>query len=463
LGLEIGRNYENSLIFLVLYQSNYSRRERVKEVAVVGLGKTGLSACRYLRQKGFSVWMTDDCLAQSSLSNNLQHVPTSVIEQMIEERRFSFLLISPGVSISHPLVRKAHQGGIEVFCDVEYALRELQNEVVPISGITGTNGKTTTTLLTAFMMNRAGVLSKTVGNIGVPFLDEIGRDTDIHYVLELSSFQLQTLSTPRLQAAVLLNISPNHLDHHTSLEEYVKAKQHIGTIVNEDGVLFVEEKTFQAHSWDYVKCRIVRFGCTSNSDIFSDGESIYRFGVREEAVPAALRGVLSHDTKNFLAAYSLCRHYGVSPKQCVDAYAHFCKPPHRLQFLKTVGGVAFYDDSKATNVEAVIKAVESLESNILLIAGGVHKGYPYHAWKSAFEGRVKELFLIGQAATFIEQDIAGSVPTRRYASFEEAVRGAAFAAKPGDKVVLSPGCSSFDMFSCFEERGQKFQELVHQL
>lgn len=436
----------------------------MRKVAIIGLGKSGLSACRYLKQKGFSIWVTDDYATTSVSDDDIYHVAPSVVGEMIEENHFSFLLISPGIPLSHPLVKKAKQCDLEVFCDIEYAFRELQHKQVPISGITGTNGKTTTTLLTAFIMNYAGRSSKTVGNIGVPFLDEIGKESDdIHYVLELSSFQLQTLHTKLLQAAVLLNISPNHLDHHSNLEEYVKAKQRIGAIVRQEGVLFVQEKTFRVHSWDHAKCQIFRFGFTGECDIFSDGQHIFRFGEKEEVVPSSLQGDFSHDMENFLAAYSLCRHFDVSPKQCVDAYLHFCKPPHRIQLIRTLHGVSYYDDSKATNIEAVIKAVESLQSNIILIAGGVHKGYPYEAWRSAFKDRVKEVVLIGQAADFIEQDLAGAIPTKRYSSFEEAVQSAAQTAKPGDKVILSPGCASFDMFSCFEDRGRKFQELVGHL
>jgi UDP-N-acetylmuramoylalanine--D-glutamate ligase len=162
-----------------------------------------------------------------------------------------------------------------------------------------------------------------------------------------------------------------------------------------------------------MKCQIFRFGFTDACEVFADGQRIFRFGIHEEDLPQSLRGVFSHDTENFLAAYALCRYIGISPKQCVEAYANFRKPPHRLQLVRICHGVSFYDDSKATNIEAVIRAVESLQENIILIAGGVHKGYPYHAWKSAFAGKVKKIFLIGEAAGHMQSDLADSLPTQR--------------------------------------------------
>lgn len=435
----------------------------MKNVAIIGLGKSGLSACRYLRQKGFEIWACDDYAKNLELDESVHVIESSELDQLIEKRILSFMIISPGVRLSHPLVRKAAMHGLEVFCDIEYAFRELKQASVPICGITGTNGKTTTTLLTSFIMNHAGHAAKAVGNIGVPLLDEIKDENEAHFVLELSSFQLQTIHTPLLQAAVLLNISPNHLDHHSDMEEYIRAKQHIGNIIDSGGALFMQEKSFRAYSWDHTKCQIFRFGFTPACEVFGDGERIIRFGAHEEDLPKSLQGVFSHDAENFLAAYALCRHIGISPKQCVDAYANFRKPPHRLQLVRSFHGVTFYDDSKATNVEAVVKAVESLQENVILIAGGVHKGYPYHAWKSAFPGKVKKMLLIGEAACHMENDLVGSVPTERCGSLEEAVKKAADAANPGDKVLLSPGCSSFDMFSCFEDRGRKFQELVNRL
>jgi UDP-N-acetylmuramoylalanine--D-glutamate ligase len=167
--------------------------------------------------------------------------------------------------------------------------------------------------------------------------------------------------------------------------------------------------------------------------------------------------------ENFLAAYALARDFGISPNACVEAFLSFQKPPHRIQFVRSVNDVSYYDDSKGTNIDAVERAVESLPQDILLIAGGVHKGESYTSWITAFNGRVKKIFVIGEAAPLMEQDLSIAIPVERHATLDDAVHAAAKIAKPGSSVLLSPGCSSYDMFKNYKERGEKFQQLVKEL
>ncbi len=423
----------------------------MKTAAILGLGKSGKSACRYLQSKGFRVLVCDDNVQKSDLQ--LPILSAAALMEQIEG--CSFLITSPGISLTHPVLQRAKECGVEFFCDVEYAFRERSSGYY---GITGTNGKTTTTLLVQHLMRAADIEAKAVGNVGVPILDETTQAELL--IVELSSFQLQTISTPVLQAACLLNISANHLDHHASMEEYVQAKQHIGRLLQEKGILFVGEKAYAEFDWQHLPCKVERFGYSQQCEIFSDGVFIWRYGVKEGLVPSKLKGVRAHDLENFLAAYCICRHQGVAAEMCIEHYDSFIKPSHRIQLVREHQGVKFYDDSKATNIDAVIRAVETLEKNILLIAGGVHKGHPYHAWRNAFSSRVKELFLVGPAAGVIAADLEGCMPMTHCKSFEEAVQRAAARAVSGDHVLLSPGCSSYDQFANFEERGRTFQNLV---
>jgi len=361
----------------------------------------------------------------------------------------SRLIVSPGIPPTHPVVQKAAELGCEIVGDVELAFREFQLKPRPLIGITGTNGKTTATLLTTHMLGEA----KAVGNIGEPLLDELEGSEPL--VIELSSYQLETASTQVLQSAAVLNITPDHLDHHGSMRAYAAAKLRIGSCLKEGARLYVYEKIEAKNA--------LKYGFEKSSDLHSDGEWIVRFQKREIELPAQFRHIRSHDVENFLAAYALARDAGKSPQECVDAFATFEKPPHRIQFVREIDGVKYYDDSKGTNIDAVIRAVESIPGTIVLIAGGVHKGESYHSWIEAFQGRVKAIVAIGQAAPLMEQDLASHIPFTHCSTLAEAVHTAKALAKPSETVLLSPGCASFDMFKSYKDRGEQFQDLILQL
>ncbi len=421
------------------------------KVAVIGLGKSGVSACQFLQKEGYAVFATDD--KATVPPQDVQFLPPKELEAIINT--MDFVVISPGITLTHPVAQAAKQCGIEVFCDVELAFRRIAHKNMPFVGITGSNGKTTTTSLVGHILNSSGQKAKTVGNIGTPILSEL-ETPDVSFVIELSSFQLETMSTKVLDAACILNITPNHLDRHGTMEEYARAKKQIGACLKPGGVLYVQK----AICWDDT---LACFGFDSSCAIYTDGRYTYRYGVQEAFLPHQLQNSRSHDVENYLAAYALCRHLGVEPEACRQAYATFTKPKHRLQHIGTHSGIRFYDDSKATSVDATLRAVDAVPGPIVLLAGGYHKGYPYTSWQGIFKEKVRACVLIGEAAPIIDKDLEGVVPVYHAKSLEEATKKAIELAKSGDAVLLSPGCASWDMFTSYEERGNKFQELACQL
>ncbi len=406
----------------------------MREVGVIGLGKSGKSAREFLESRGYRVWATDDKLQEGAIS----------AEEFVQ-KDFEFVVISPGVPLSHKAAVAITYKNIPLFCDVELAFRNIRNRKA--LGITGSNGKTTTTSLTAHILQ-----AKAVGNIGLPILSELddGKET---LVIELSSFQLETMSANALDAACILNITPNHLDRHGTMEAYAAAKGRIELCLKPDGALWVKDG-LKGH---------FHFGFDPRCDLYSDGMHLFRFGQKEEGLPDSLQGKFSYEVENYMAAYALCRHLDTAPEVCRAAFDTFTKPKHRLQYVATKNGFHFYDDSKATSVDAVLRAVESIQNPIVLIAGGVHKGYPYHVWQKPFKDKVRACVLIGEAKELIEKDLEHAVPTLFADSLEEALQKAMQLAIQQDAILLSPGCASYDMFSSYEERGNKFQELVNAL
>lgn len=427
------------------------------KAAVFGLGKTGLSACRFLKKEGYEVIASDD--KQTLAPEGSRFLSKDALEEILHE--LDFLLVSPGIAPSNPLVVSALSKGVEVFCDIELGFRKIEKSLLHICGITGSNGKTTTTLLTSHFLKAAQIENRTVGNIGTPLLDEL--QSCNHLVCELSSFQLETTKSRALDIACILNITPNHLDRHITIEAYAKAKARIALCLKERGEFWVQESASQAFSFERFH---LRFGFNPSCDLYSDGKSLIRFGKNEAELPSLLQGKVSHDVENFLAAYAIARYYGVAAEVITASYETFIKPNHRIQFIRTHNEISYYDDSKATSVDAVLSAVRSLKNSkgkIVLIAGGVHKGHPYDAWKDAFQDTVRFLVLIGQAASFIEKDLGSNFPIQHAKTLEEAVQKAMQVSQAQDIVLLSPGCSSYDMFSSFEERGLAFQGFVKNL
>ncbi len=438
-------------------------------VLVVGLKLSGTAAVEFLLYHGATVWGFDDDANLLASDPNVQCLKGSGLRlfskgETIPWEQISLMVISPGVPPHHASCIAASRHKIPIIGEIELAARVVSQ---PFLGITGTNGKTTVTLLVTHILNASGKPARAVGNVGNPLAAALLTKSDDILVVELSSYQLETLRAPVMDAAVLLNITPDHLDRYPSMEAYADTKWAIGRSIKESGTLYVEEHTAKAYA-SHVKeyegqLQLQTFGFSPGCTIRSDKSHLLLNERIEYILPLGYRGLMSHDVENLLAAYALCHEMGVTPEQFVTAAETFKKPAHRVEFVRTSGGVAYYDDSKGTNVDAVIKAVHSLTGPVILIAGGVDKGFPYTGWIDPFEGKVRHICAIGEASIKIKRDLSKSFSVEIFDSLESAIKHAQHMAKKGDNVLLSPGCASFDMFKDYAHRGNEFKRLVHEL
>ena len=404
-----------------------------KKVLLLGLGMSGKSAAKLLLAQGVTVDAVDDKVIDDPSLSTLIEKGLRILSQP-DVKQYSMLVVSPGIPQNHPLYAAAKKEQIEIIGEIELAFRNIDT---PCLGITGTNGKTTTTLLVHHVLQESGIRSRALGNVGIPLAAEIV-DHPLRgevVVAELSSFQLETLQSPKLDAAVITNITPDHLDRYGSLEEYAKAKISIFNRLNKNG------KAFLFHSIEKEYKHLLK------------GYTYEVYGVSSK----------NHDEENKEAAFCLCHHMGVSRAQFENALKTFKKPSHRVEFVCHFKGVNYFDDSKGTNIDAVIKAIQCMQGRVILIAGGVDKGFPYASWIKPFQERVSLICTIGQAAPLMEQQLSPYYPVKRFDTLESATRYAAAAAVPGDNVLLSPGCSSYDMFRDYKHRGEVFQKIVFEL
>lgn len=440
-----------------------------KSILIVGLGVSGRSAAKWLISQGAHVSAVDSNLER--LKNNPEVVALikqgcmlchdAIVWPII---RFDLVVVSPGVPPSNEFYRAALESSVEVIGEVELACRFIGNRCL---AVTGTNGKTTVTCLTAHILNCCGLPSWALGNAGVPLTEALASNHSSNpkgiCVVELSSFQLETMQTPLFEAAVLLNITPDHLDRYSSMQAYADAKKTIFKCVKNNGFSYIHRDCLVEYDAWAQEFSLLTYHHKSKADLYIDNESIIVRGKKEGQLPASLHNMAAHDHDNFLAAYALCRACGLTPENIVSAAQTFTKPEHRLQFVKNVAGVNYIDDSKGTNVDAVIKAVQSIKGRIVLIAGGVDKGGSYAPWIDAFAGKVQAICSIGQAAEKIRAELSPHFPVKLYSSLEDAVAAASQLASSNDTVLLSPGCASYDMFQNYAQRGLEFQRIVHDL
>ncbi len=392
----------------------------MKTALVIGLGISGKSAAGFLERQGFKVLAHDD-----------KQLPEGFKKFDGDFTSVDLVVVSPGIPRTHPLYVQAKEKNIEVIGEVELACRSIRN---PVLAVTGTNGKTTVTQLIEHILKFAGKPVKLLGNGGIPITAQIGDSKEEILVLELSSFQLETMESPIIDAAAILNITPDHLDRYNGMEEYAKAKMHIHRCLKPGGSLFIEERAFLQYGYllEGFPCQIY-----SSADLTT-----------------------THDTENYLAALALVSQLGISPELVKKAYESFRKPPHRIEFVEKIGGVSYYNDSKGTNIDAVIRCIQSLPGPIILIAGGVDKGASYTSWIEPFHGKVKMIMTIGLAAPIIERELDPHFPIKRGRDLADALEWAKKFSVPGDSIVLSPGCASYDMFRDYAHRGDEFKRLV---
>ena len=437
---------------------------------VVGLGKTGASCLRFLAKRGIPVRATDSRRAPPGLEE------LGALARSIDLRLGGFdlslldgasqLLMSPGVALEEPIARLARDRGIEVLGDVELFARNVQ---APVIGITGTNGKSTVTSLVARMAAAAGRTVLAGGNLGTPALDLLEKPVPDLYVLELSSFQLETTSSLHLQAAVVLNVSADHLDRYPSVAAYARAKARIFSkaatvVLNADDPLVA---AMRAPASAGSQARTVTFSIERSDADFT----LLRAGTqsllarRGEALLDAARMKITglHNAANALAALALGEAAGLPMPAMLAALESFPGLPHRSEWIADVAGVRFVDDSKGTNVGATIAAVSGMPGPLVMIAGGLGKGQDFTPLAQAFRGKVRHVVLIGQDAGVLAAALDDVCPTQIVASMPEAVFAAARAARAGDTVLLSPACASLDMFRDYGHRGDVFAAAVREL
>jgi UDP-N-acetylmuramoylalanine--D-glutamate ligase len=445
-----------------------------KRVLVVGLGKSGLSAAMFLRARGARVTVSD---ARSAVAL-AKEIPALLEAGIMVEsgghglltfRRQDLIVVSPGVPMDTPEVKQVVAFGLPVVGELELASRYLQGRIV---AITGSNGKTTTTTLVGKIFADAGLPTLVGGNIGLPVIDLVAKSKpETVSVLEVSSFQLETVEEFHPWIAVVLNITPDHLDRHGNFETYAAAKARITErqVAEDFLVLNAEDKAAQMVA---LKTKAQIFWFSGRRPIkqgaFVHGESILfipREGAKAEPVmPVSdihLKG--SHNVENVLAAVCAARLAKIPAESIRASVAGFAAVEHRLELVKVVNGVEFYNDSKATNVDAAMKAVASFAGRIHLILGGKDKDSDYSLMSGILKERVKIVYTIGSAAEKIERELQGVVKIVSAETLQAAVAKAAKAATIGDVVLLSPACSSFDQFENYEQRGRVFRQLVNEL
>jgi UDP-N-acetylmuramoylalanine--D-glutamate ligase len=430
---------------------------------VVGLGVTGEAVARHLSERGVRVVVVEDAPSERTRERVEGLSPSVELVTSPDEHRLHTLVLgvdlvvpSPGVPHGHPVYDFAAAAGVPVVSEIELAAA---TATAPIVAVTGTNGKTTVTTLIAAMLVASGRRAVAAGNIGLPLVEAAGSDVDV-LVAEVSSFQLQHTEVFRPAVAVWLNVAEDHLDWHPSFEHYVAAKariwrnQHAGDVVvanAEDPVVMSATRTAPG--------RVVTFGLDAGDYRVHDGVLVTPSGEEVVAINALPRS-LPHDLANDLAAVAAAVAAGADLHACRSVLESFGGLPHRVQLVGDAGGVRYYDDSKATTPASVVAALRGFESAVL-IAGGRNKGLSL-APLAAMAERVRAVVAIGEAAAEVEAAFAGTRPVSRADSMHDAVAQARRLAEPGDVVLLSPGCASFDRYTSYAERGDDFVRAVEE-
>jgi len=445
---------------------------RGKKVLVVGLGRSGLAAALFLRRRGAQVTVSDIRSAEQLGKD----IPALLEEGIAVEagghglltfRRQDLIVVSPGVPLDTPELVQVKAFGLPIIGELELASYYLKGKSLTI---TGSNGKTTTTALCGAILEADKLPVQVGGNIGVPVIALVDQSRDDGWsVLEVSSFQLETAYRFHPEIAVVLNVTPDHLDRHGTFENYAAAKERIfANQTDEDALVLNADDDVTSRMAARAKARIFWFSAkrvVRQGAFVHEGAIVFR--ASEQAAPEFILKVENiplkghHNVENVLAAACAARLAGVEPDAIRRAVESFKAVEHRLEFVAEINGVDYYNDSKATNVDAAAKAIAAFPGGIHLILGGKDKNSDYRQLRSLLEERVKTVYTIGAAAEKIETHIYGAVRVVRAGTLDQAVAKAAEAAQPGEIVLLAPACSSFDQFENYEHRGQIFKELVH--
>jgi UDP-N-acetylmuramoylalanine--D-glutamate ligase len=443
---------------------------------IIGMGKSGLASAKKLKEHGYSVLVYDKnacALAEkpewASFFADGQH---RILDDHWSSKDLDGVeeaIISPGIPTDIPLVEAIKGRQIPLIGEIELGARFIRASMV---GITGTNGKTTTTTLIYEIFKLSGASVYLAGNIGYPLMDlaDITNEKDV-VVVELSSFQLESIRSFHVKLGMVLNITPDHLDRHHTMDAYVDAKRNIfKNSAEQDYALLNLDDPVTAEMAKDLTCRVLYFSINAPVDngayldkgrilLARDGQMVELMGVNELNIPGL------HNVKNVLAAAAATYFMGVSPESIRQGVQGFAGVEHRIEFVRNLHGVTYYNDSKGTNTDAGIIALEAMDRPVVLIAGGYDKKADYEEWIQCFFGKVKKGFLIGETANTIYEKAVkmGYNDLEICKTLEEAVHKSAVVAQDGDVVLLSPACASWDMFDNYEARGTQYKELVHKL
>ncbi|MCK4743092.1 MAG: UDP-N-acetylmuramoyl-L-alanine--D-glutamate ligase [Sulfuriflexus sp.] len=435
------------------------------QTLIVGLGKTGLSCARYLAAQGESFVVTDSRAQPPGLDELVNEYPeTPVHVGGFREKDFSAanrLVLSPGVSLRDEHVASAMSRGAEVLGDIELFARSV---TAPVIAITGTNGKSTVTTLVAEMAKAAGSKVRVGGNLGMPALELLdSEDTDL-YVLELSSFQLETTHSLDAVAAVVLNITPDHMDRYDSVEHYSNTK---ATIYRGTGIMVINSDDVVVSKMMDSQRQVIKFSLQQPSAgefgvITESNTQWLAFGENKLLATTELKIPGSHNQSNALAALALGHAVGLDMASMIETLKGFTGLAHRSEWVAEQDGVRWFNDSKATNVGATVAALQGMPGPLILIAGGDGKAADFSELHDVIASETRDVILLGRDADSIEKVINGAVPVHRATDMQDAVGIANKIAISGDSVLLSPACASFDMYKNYIERGDDFVQAVKQ-
>jgi UDP-N-acetylmuramoylalanine--D-glutamate ligase len=431
---------------------------------VVGMGKSGFSAVRFLRARGTQVSVTDSRAKPPELERLLALGDGIVVRtggfDVSLLQQSDLIVVSPGVAMSGPFFDAARERGLPMIGDIELFARAVR---APVVGITGTNGKSTVTTLLAQMAQKSGLKIASGGNLGSPALDLLDGEVQL-YILELSSFQLETTQSLKLAAATVLNVTPDHMDRYADLDSYAQAKARIFAhcdvvVINLDDPLVAAMPRRGQRALGFS----LRANVGADFALRRDDESGWWL-MRGESRLLALSSMKInglHNAANALAALALGEALGLPQAVCVQALREFAGLAHRAQWVSDIGGVRYINDSKGTNVGATLAAVAGTSGPLIVIAGGEGKGQDFSPLRAAFADKVRATVLIGRAAHALAGVLEGVTDCHRATTLDEAVDIAARLALPGDTVLLSPACASLDMFRDYTHRGSVFMAAVH--
>ena len=439
-----------------------------KNITVVGAGRTGIETSNFLVSRQASVTLVD-IKSRIELEKNI-HSLLPKVRTLFECSEIpissDLIVLSPGVDIHASFLEGARKRGVQIISEIELASRFTKT---PIIAVTGTNGKSTVTTLIGDILRQAGKKVAVGGNLGTPFIALLEQEPVDYFILEISTFQLEGIKTFRPDIAIILNITPDHLDRHKTVEEYVNLKGRISAFQNEEDILVLNKDDESVmKQGERCKAKKVFFSLldkVAEGAYLKNGSIFTYFDEKEQNILSVgkLQTAMQFQTENLLSAIVVATLVNATKSDIANVAMRFKGLDHRVEWVRTVHGIDFINDSKGTNVGALHKSLKIFSRPIVLIAGGKDKGGDFRVLKKLFKEKVKHLVLIGETKNKFREILNGSFSYEDAESMEDAVGRAMKKSIAGDIVLLSPGCSSFDMFESFVERGNQFKEIVGRL